>query len=274
MSRRVLAAPPRRARLALASGTTLALGAGLLVAATAAPVAAAPPASAYTAAAAHPAAVLAARSAPAVRPGMTSSRVKRLQRLLHVTPVSGWYGPRTRAAVRAFKSSHGLGPGSVFGTKAWRVLLAAKAAGKATRQAPRASRSASRTGLVCPAPKARFGNDYGDPRTGHQHAGIDMLGSRGMPLYAIESGYVVRAGRQSNGALRIVIQGSRTGAKYYYGHNSKHLVRAGERFAAGEVIALMGDTGSPGINHLHFEWWKSGGESAHVNPYDLLKRIC
>src|SRR5690606_38204236 len=138
----------------------------------------------------------------------------------------------------------------------------------------RASRSARSGALVCPAPKARFSNDYQAPRVGHLHAGIDMLGKRGMPLYAIENGYVVREGRQSNGALRIVIQGTQTGAKYYYGHNPKHPLRAGQHFRAGTVIALMGDTGSPGINHLHFEWWKSGGESDHVNPYQLLRDIC
>jgi murein DD-endopeptidase MepM/ murein hydrolase activator NlpD len=255
-----------------AAGTALLLGAGLV------PYAAAPSVATPRTvdATSSVAAVVAKRSLPAVRPGMTSKNVKKLQRLLKVKPRSGWYGPRTRAAVRKFKRSHGLGPGTVFGRKAWRTLLAEHHAKhhKAKKHRHHASPSGKRTGLVCPAPKAHFGNDYGAARTGHLHAGIDMLGKRGMPLYAIENGYVVRAGRQSNGALRIVIQGTRTGAKYYYGHNSNHLLKAGQHFQAGDVIALMGDTGSPGINHLHFEWWKSGGESAHVNPYSLLKRIC
>lgn len=265
MSRHVHVRP---ARMAAAAGTALLLGVGL------APYAAAPSLAAPTAVdtTASVAAAAARRSMPAVRPGMTNESVKKLQRLLGVTPHSGWYGPKTRAAVRKFKSSHGLGSGTVFGKKAWKKLLAEH--GAKSGRTKRASRSGARTGLVCPAPKARFGNDYGDARTGHLHAGIDMLGKRGMPLYAIEKGYVVRAGRQSNGALRIVIQGTQTGAKYYYGHNSEHLLKAGQHFQAGDVIALMGDTGSPGINHLHFEWWKSGGESAHVNPYSLLKRIC
>ncbi|HET8969667.1 MAG TPA: peptidoglycan DD-metalloendopeptidase family protein, partial [Candidatus Nanopelagicales bacterium] len=235
-------------------------GAGVLLAV--------PPGAVPAATASVPTVAAAARHGmPAVRPGAASTSVQRLQKLLGVTPRSGWYGPKTKRAVRAFKRGHGLGHGSVFGVKAWKVLL------RETR-AKKKQRAKKHTSRVCPAPTGRFGNDYGDPRTGHSHAGIDMLGRRGDPIKAIETGYVVRAGRQSNGAMRIVIQGTKTGAKYYYGHNSRHLVRAGERFKRGEVIARMGDSGSPGINHLHFEWWKSGGESDQVNPYRLLKKIC
>ena len=182
-----------------------------------------------------------AKKQPTLHPGMTGRKGAKLQRLLHVRPVSGWYGPITRKAVKKFKRSHGLGASPTVGTRVWKALLRDRARTSAAPAPARAS------GLVCPAPKAHFGDDYGDARTGHLHAGIDMLGKRGMELYAIEDGYVVREGRQSNGALRIVIQGTQTGAKYYYGHNSKHLVRAGERFKAGAVLGLMGDTGSPEI---------------------------
>lgn len=257
-------ARPTGLRLVLTAATAAALGAGLLVGAGTPAGAVTAPRTATAATSARAAAVPAA-----VRPGMSNSNVTRLQKLLGVQPASGWYGPATKAAVRKFKSSHGLGPGAMFGGRAWRVLLAEKG-----RSTPKASRSTGRTGLACPAPGASFGNDYGDPRSGHSHAGIDMMGRRGNALIAIEDGYVVRAGRQSNGANRMVIQGTKTGAKYYYGHNSSHLLSAGQRFQRGDVIARMGDSGSPGAVHLHFEWWKSGGESAQVNPYSLLRSIC
>jgi murein DD-endopeptidase MepM/ murein hydrolase activator NlpD len=102
---------------------------------------------------------------------------------------------------------------------------------------------------------------------------MDLMGHRGMPLLAIEDGVVIRAGRQSNGALRIVLQG-RSGSKFFYGHMSKDLVHDGSRVRRGQVIGLMGDSGSPGAVHLHFEYWRSGGESAAVNPADLLHSIC
>ena len=78
---------------------------------------------------------------------------------------------------------------------------------------------------------------------------------------------------QSNGARQIVMKGE-SGSKFYYGHMDKVLVKGGQRISAGEVIGLMGDTGSPGAVHLHFEYWKSGGESAAVDPAPLITRVC
>jgi murein DD-endopeptidase MepM/ murein hydrolase activator NlpD len=102
---------------------------------------------------------------------------------------------------------------------------------------------------------------------------MDLMGRRGSHILAIESGYVLREGRQSNGALRIVLQGV-SGSKFFYGHMDKDLVRAGQRVTRGQVIGLMGDTGSPGAVHLHFEYWRSGGESDAVDPAPLLRSIC
>ncbi|HEY5137515.1 MAG TPA: peptidoglycan DD-metalloendopeptidase family protein [Candidatus Nanopelagicales bacterium] len=74
-------------------------------------------------------------------------------------------------------------------------------------------------------------------------------------------------------ALRIVLQG-RSGSTFFHGHMSQDLVHAASRVTRGEAIGLMGDSGSPGAVHLHFEYWKSGGESAAVNPAALLHSIC
>ena len=54
----------------------------------------------------------------------------------------------------------------------------------------------------------------------------------------------------------------------------RRFVRAGQRVTRGQVIGLMGDTGSPGAVHLHFEYWRSGGESDAVDPAPLLRSIC
>ncbi|MBI1376310.1 MAG: peptidoglycan DD-metalloendopeptidase family protein [Frankiales bacterium] len=65
-----------------------------------------------------------------------------------------------------------------------------------------------------------------------------------------------------------------SGSKFYYGHMDTDLVHAGAHVRRGQVIGLMGDTGSPGAVHLHFEYWASGGESAAVDPAPLLRRLC
>ena len=118
-----------------------------------------------------------------------------------------------------------------------------------------------------------MGAGWGADRGKRQHLGIDLGGKRGTPIYAIEDGVIDRTKLQSNGALQIVMRG-RSGSKFYYGHMDKVLIKGGERVKAGEVIGLMGDTGSPGQVHLHFEYWRSGGESAAVDPEELITSVC
>jgi len=128
-------------------------------------------------------------------------------------------------------------------------------------------------GRICPTRNFTYGDGWGADRGRRNHAGMDMGGRRGTPLFAIESGYINRTKRQSNGAMQIVLKG-KSGSKYYYGHMQHVFVRGGQKVRAGQVIATMGDSGSPGAVHLHFEYWKSGRESAAVNPASLLRTIC
>lgn len=126
---------------------------------------------------------------------------------------------------------------------------------------------------VCPTKKFWYGAKWGADRGRRTHMGVDLGGKRGTPIYAIEKGRIDRTKKQSNGALQIVLKG-KSGSKYYYGHMDKVLVKSGQRVKKGQVIARMGDTGSPGQVHLHFEYWKSGRESDAINPIKLLRRIC
>ena len=54
--------------------------------------------------------------------GSTGSRVVALQRRLKVQPVSGWFGPITRAAVVRFQRAHHLTPSGVVGGRMWLAL--------------------------------------------------------------------------------------------------------------------------------------------------------
>ena len=120
-------------------------------------------------------------------------------------------------------------------------------------------------GKVCPTRDFWIGDGFGVDRGRRSHLGIDLGGSRGTPIFAVEDGRIDRKKWQKNGALQIVLKGD-GGSKYYYGHMDEVYVSGGERVLAGQVIAIMGDTGSPGAVHLHFEYWKSGGESDAINP--------
>ena len=153
------------------------------------------------------------------------------------------------------------------------VLTAASALAIVGLGAPLAAADDGDSGRVCPTGKFFYGDGWGVDRGEREHTGLDMGGKRGTPIYAIEDGVIDRTKKQDNGALQIVMRGV-SGSKFYYGHMDKVLIKGGQRVKAGEVIALMGDTGSPGSVHLHFEYWKSGGESDAVDPEPLIRRLC
>lgn len=130
-----------------------------------------------------------------------------------------------------------------------------------------------KSGKACPAKNFWVGAGWGADRGRRTHMGIDLGGKRGAPIFAVEAGRIDRTKRQSNGALQIVLKG-KSGSKYYYGHMDKVLIRGGQKVKKGQVIGRMGDTGSPGEVHLHFEYWKSGRESDAINPHKFIKRVC
>jgi len=134
------------------------------------------------------------------------------------------------------------------------------------------------SGRFCPVIGAYLGDGWGVDRGSHSHQGIDLMVRGGAEVRAVESGYIVKAGRQSNGALAITMQG-RSGNVWYMGHNSEHLVQAGDFVRGGQVIALSGDTGSPGAFHVHFEFRPASRGTkwyyaSAVNPTNVVKDVC
>jgi len=111
-----------------------------------------------------------------------------------------------------------------------------------------------------------FGVRY-DPFTGMSamHAGLDMAGSMGEPIYAAAAGTVTTAGR--SGAYGNCVEVSHgKGLATRYGHLSAILVHPGEVVKQGEVIARMGSTGRSTGTHLHFEV-RIDGRAVNPRPY-------
>ena len=127
--------------------------------------------------------------------------------------------------------------------------------------------------LFCPVKNFYYGDGLGAPRPGgRSHAGLDLMGKRGEPIYAIDSGTVTRSGYQSNGAMILDITGPR--GMYFYGHFDKIVVGYGESVKAGQLIGYMGDTGSPGAVHLHLEVRPNGWSGGYKDPVPLIKSLC
>lgn len=111
-----------------------------------------------------------------------------------------------------------------------------------------------------------FGVRY-DPFTGMSamHAGLDMAGAMGEPIYAAAAGTVTTAGRSgAYGNCVEVAHGK--GLATRYGHLSAILVHPGEVVKQGEVIARMGSTGRSTGTHLHFEV-RIDGRAVNPRPY-------
>ena len=85
----------------------------------------------------------------------------------------------------------------------------------------------------------------------HNHQGLDIDGETGDPVAAARDGTVVATSCGSGYGICTVIDHG-DGIETWYAHLSEQSVTSG-RVARGEVIGLMGCTGSCTGSHLHFE---------------------
>lgn len=110
-------------------------------------------------------------------------------------------------------------------------------------------------------------------RWGRMHEGIDFGASFGTPIHAIGDGVVVGAGylADEGGYGQLTLIRHAGGIVSAYAHQSRMIVRAGDRVTAGEVIGYVGATGHVTGPHLHFEIRMSthGGQ---VNPSTWLRQ--
>lgn len=84
------------------------------------------------------------------------------------------------------------------------------------------------------------------------HEGIDIAGRIGTPVYATAAGIVSQA-QYEDGYGKLVVVDHGYGYKTFYGHNSKLMVKVGQRVKRGDLIAAIGNTGSSTGAHLHYE---------------------
>lgn len=98
------------------------------------------------------------------------------------------------------------------------------------------------------------------------HQGIDFAGETGTPIKATGNGVVVFAGWQS-GYGNVIILSHGYGLTTLYGHNSKLLVKKGDKVKKAQIISKMGNTGRSTGSHLHYEVRLNGNL---VNPTKYL----
>ena len=118
-----------------------------------------------------------------------------------------------------------------------------------------------------PLPGAKVISPYG-PRGGRQHTGVDLKTKAKDKIYAAFDGEVVFS-KKFSGYGNLVRIKHANGLETYYAHNSKNLVKEGQRVKAGQVVALVGQTGRATTPHLHFETRVNGKPQNPANYFDL-----
>ena len=95
---------------------------------------------------------------------------------------------------------------------------------------------------------------YGEDRTSHFHAGIDIdgYGQDGSPIVASAAGTVILA-EYYGGYGNCVIIDHGNGYTTLYGHMSGFAVSVGDSVGAGQTIGYLGSTGNSTGTHCHFE---------------------
>ena len=118
-----------------------------------------------------------------------------------------------------------------------------------------------------------FSDSWQAPRPGGRlHEGVDIIGARGLAIYAVADGVITRilsGGTLSGNSIRLTIA---DGTYFFYAHLDGFAagLSLGQTVRAGQIIGYLGSTGNTS-NHLHFEVHPKGG--APVNPYPIVKAV-
>lgn len=99
------------------------------------------------------------------------------------------------------------------------------------------------------------------------HNGVDICGPYRSKVKAAADGIVIHSGWLARYGYTVIID-HRNGYTTLYGHNSKLLVKKGQRVSKGQAISLIGSTGRSTGPHVHFEVRYNGKA---VNPLKIIK---
>ena len=104
-------------------------------------------------------------------------------------------------------------------------------------------------------------------KTPKMHTGLDFTAETGTPVHATGDGEVEISGPEGDGYGNKVLINHGWGYQTLYAHNSKILVRRGQKVKRGQIVALVGNTGKSTGPHCHYEVWKNGVKIDPVNYF-------
>ncbi len=104
-------------------------------------------------------------------------------------------------------------------------------------------------------------------KTRKMHSGMDFSAPTGTSVYATGKGKVVKVKKLRKGYGYHVVIDHGFNYETLYAHLSKIEVRTGQRINRGDVIGLVGNTGTSTAPHLHYEVHKNG---KRINPINFF----
>ncbi len=118
--------------------------------------------------------------------------------------------------------------------------------------------------FTCPL-KGPIGANF---KPNKSHFGIDVIGPENSPIKAILQGTVIQSDWSIENGYTIAIQHNDNLVSVYK-HNSTLFKKLGAQVKAGEVVAIIGNTGTLTQGpHLHFELWY---QAKCLNPVDYIR---
>lgn len=99
------------------------------------------------------------------------------------------------------------------------------------------------------------------------HTGMDFTAPTGTEIYATGDGVVSAVIHSARGYGNTIIIDHGFSYKTLYAHQSKTLVRQGQKVRRGDVIGLVGNTGMSMAPHLHYEVRKNDEPINPINFY-------
>jgi murein DD-endopeptidase MepM/ murein hydrolase activator NlpD len=144
-------------------------------------------------------------------------------------------------------------------------VRAAAAAAKAAPARQAAPAAAATSGGGVQILNGRVTSGFGQ-RWGTGHMGLDIAAPIGTPIHVPLAGTVVNSGPASGFGMWVRVQHA-DGTITVYGHINRSLVTVGQKVAAGQQIAEVGNRGQSTGPHLHIEVIQDGTK---INPKPWL----
>ncbi|RZT87044.1 peptidase M23-like protein [Pseudonocardia sediminis] len=167
---------------------------------------------------------------------------------------------QARETARSVRAKQAAAASAAASSAAPAASTGSASAGTAGKKA-----SASAAGGAVRIVSGRVTSGFGS-RWGTAHQGLDIAAPIGTPINVPLAGTVISSGPASGFGMWVRVRHA-DGTVTVYGHINRSLVKVGQKVAAGQQIAEVGNRGQSTGPHLHIEVVTPGGTKVNPKPW-------